>query len=289
MKKIGVLLFVFVLFCTAALVFTGCKGDKNQGKTVVTIGNYPLDTDVDSRKMWDRWIEQHHKKYPNVRIVPSKYDYSVDTFVPMAQGGGLPTLFITYFTEPDKLIASGLLRDIAQEVQAFGWDTKISGFARNLLVRDGKIYGLPSEAYALGLHLNMDLFRKAGLVDSDGLPLYPRTWGELAIAAKTIKDKTGKAGLCLLAKDNAGGWHFTNIAWGFGATFAVERDGKWIAQVNTPEAAAALQYVKDLKWVFNALTPDPTNEDWGTGFAAIGSGVAAMYIAGPGGSGAVLA
>jgi len=32
--------------------------------------------------------------------------------------------------------------------------------------------------------------------------------------------------------------------------------------------------------VHNVLTADPTNEDWGTGFRAIGTGTAAMYIGG---------
>ena len=96
--------------------------------------------------------------------------------------------------------------------------------------------------------LNVALFKEAGLVDKDGLPLYPKTWAELAETAKKIKDKTGAAGFCLLAKDNAGGWHFTNLAWGFGANFSVQKGGKWVAQVNTPEAIAAMQYVKDLKW-----------------------------------------
>jgi ABC-type glycerol-3-phosphate transport system substrate-binding protein len=81
-----------------------------------------------------------------------------------------------------------------------------------------------------------------------------------------------------LAKDNAGGWHFSNIAWSFGANFVVERNGRYVAQLNSPEAVAALQYVKDLKWTYDVLTPDPTNEDWGTGFQAIGTGRAAMYI-----------
>jgi len=150
---------------------------------------------------------------------------------------------------------------------------------KTLLSKDGKIYGIPRDAYALGLMLNVDLFRKAGLVDRNGVPMYPKTWDELAQVAQTIKQKTGSAGLCLLAKDNAGGWHFTNIAWGFGAVFEVQRGGKWIAQLNSPEVVAALQYVKDLKWKYNVLTADPTNEDWGTGFRAIGTGAAAMYIA----------
>lgn len=73
---------------------------------------------------------------------------------------------------------------------------------------DGKVYGVPRDAYGLGLMCNVELFEKAGLVDENGVPKFPKTFDELAETAKKIKEKTGAAGLCLLAKDNSGGWHF---------------------------------------------------------------------------------
>jgi len=39
-----------------------------------------------------------------------------------------------------------------------------------------------------------------------------------------------------------------------------------------------MNYIKDLKWKYDVLTPDPTNEDWSSGFKALGTGAAAMYI-----------
>ena len=126
----------------------------------------------------------------------------------------------------------------------------------------------------------MNSLKKQGLVDENGYPLYPKTWDELAETTKKIKDATGQAGLCLLAKDNAGGWHWSNIAWCFGATLTIDNgDGTFTANLNSPEAIAAMNYVKDLKWKYDVLTADPLNEDWGTGFTALGTGTAAMYIA----------
>ena len=66
---------------------------------------------------------------------------------------------------------------------------------------NGHVYGVPRDAYALGLMCNVELFEEAGLVDDNGIPKFPQTWDELAKDAKIIKDKTGAAGLCLLAKD----------------------------------------------------------------------------------------
>jgi multiple sugar transport system substrate-binding protein len=249
-----------------------------QKEITIKLGIWPEDTLTEDIKMHENWVKEFNAKYPNVKVVPSYYKYNTDTFVPMAEAGNLPTIFETWYTEPQKLIEGAFVADITSELAALGWDNSINPSIKDLLSKNGKIYGIPRDGYALGLMLNVELFEKAGLVDASGVPQYPKTWEELANTAKTIKDKTGAAGLCLLAKDNAGGWHFSNIAWAFGAKLEAEKDGKWVAQLNSPEAVAAMNYVKDLKWKYNVLTANPTNEDWGTGFKALGTGEAAMYI-----------
>jgi len=248
-------------------------------KFSVKLGIWPEDTLAGDIAMHKGFVKEFNASYPDVTIVPAYYKYATDTFVSLAETGRLPTIFESWFTEPQKLIAGKFVKDITAEVKALGWDKKMNKSVLELMSKNGRIYGVPRDAYALGLMLNVELFKEAGLVDKNGLPVYPKTWDELAKTAKAIKDKTGAAGLCLLAKDNAGGWHFTNIAWGFGAKFEVQKGGKWVAQLNTPEVVAAVQYVKDLKWKYDVLTPDPTNEDWGSGFRELGTGAAAMYIA----------
>lgn len=269
--------FVLLLFC-AALAFAAGGGEKPSGKAVIKLGIWPEDTMPGEIAMHKEFVKEYNKKYPDITIVPAQYRYAVDTFVSLAESGQVPTIFETWFTEPQKLIAGAFVKDITAEVKALGWDTKINESIKNILSKNGKLYGIPRDGYALGLMLNVELFRKAWLVDRNGVPQYPKTWEELARTAQLIKQRTGSAGLCLLAKDNAGGWHFTNIAWGFGAVFMVQQGSKWTARLNTPEVVAALQYVKDLKWQYDVLTDDPTNEDWASGFQALGTGKAAMYI-----------
>ncbi|MCL1814164.1 MAG: extracellular solute-binding protein [Treponema sp.] len=270
-------LIVLMLVLAVSMVFARA-GQDSSGKTTVRLGLWPPDDRPDEIAMHRRFVSSYNQLYPNVELVPAHYFYALETVIPMAEAGRLPTIFEPWFTEPEKLISNGFVKDVTDEVRALGWENKMNPTVRDMMTRNGRIYGVPRDAYALGIHLNVDLFRKAGLVDANGVPQYPKTWEELARTAQTIKQKTGADGLCLLAKDNAGGWHFTNIAWGFGANFIVKQGGKWVAQVNSPEAIAALQYVKDLKWTYDVLTADPTNEDWGTGWQAIGTGRAAMYI-----------
>ena len=307
MKKIKKLISILLCFVLAVSMLTACK--KEEGTTNDTpavtddtskddtaaeataapttaaekvqlkLGIWPEDTLTADIELHNGYVKTFNASHPNVEVVPSYYKYATDTFVPLAESGNLPTIFETWYTEPQKLINGGFVADITDILEERGWLEAINPSIRDLLSKDGRIYGIPRDGYALGLMLNVQLFEDAGLVDADGYPIYPKTWEEVAQTAKKIKDATGQAGLCLLAKDNAGGWHFSTIAWAFGATLTLEENGKFVSNVDTPEAIAAMEFVKSLKWEYDVLTPDPTNEDWGTGFINLGTGTAAMYIA----------
>ncbi len=247
-------------------------------KIQLTLGIWPEDTLTADIEMHQGYVKTFNATHPNVEVVPAYYKYATDTFVPLAESGNLPVIFETWYTEPQKLINGNFVADITDILNEYGWTDKINPSIRELLSKDGRIYGIPRDGYALGLMINVELFEQAGLVDAEGYPIYPKTWAELAETAKKIKDATGAAGFCLLAHDNAGGWHFTNIAWAFGATFTTEENGKFVANVDSPEAIAAMEYVKSLRWDYDVLTPDPTSEGWASGFANLGTGAAAMYI-----------
>ncbi|NLL73609.1 MAG: extracellular solute-binding protein [Clostridiales bacterium] len=303
MKKMKKLFCMIMCLLLVLSMFTACKKDKsnvadtpNADKTgtndkeeqdspqdeeiELTLGIWPEETLVAEIELHNGYVEKFNESHPNVTVVPAYYKYAVDTFVPKAEAGTLPVIFETWYTDTQKLINGGFVADITEELSARGWLDEINPSIKELMSKDGKTYGIPRDGYALGLMLNVELFEEAGLVDSEGLPIYPKTWDELAKTGKIIKDKTGAAGLCLLAMDNAGGWHFSNIAWNFGATLTtIDADGNYHGNLDTPEAIAAMEYVKSLKWEYDILTADPTVENWGTGFTQLGTGGAAMYIA----------
>ena len=273
-KIIGLLLALAVLLCAVPAM-------ASETEVTLSLGIWPLDTDVRGLEVNNNvYLPAFQATHPNVKVVPAPYEYSMDTFIPLVESGNLPVLFSTYYTEPQKIISNGIAADITDALAARGWLEKISPAILGAVSdANGHVFGIPYSVYPLGLMINAELFEEAGLVDEAGLPIYPRTWDELCETAVKIKEETGSAGLCLLAMDNAGGWHFTNIAWTFGAEFEKLVDGKWTAALNSPEAVAALQLVKDMKWKYDILTADPTAENWGTGFQQLGTGVAAMYIA----------
>lgn len=226
----------------------------NQPKPVtISISNYPKENDTQGRKAWDANVKNLTEKYPYITVKADEYNYDVNTFMPKAASGQLPNLYTTYFTETDKIVSAGYAADITEGMKNNGYDGAINPELMKLVTKSGKIYGIPNFGYAHGLMMNMNLFKAAGLVDDKGVPKAPKTFDELAQTAKTIKDKTGKAGFFFPGKNNQGGWQFMNIAWAYGAEFEKKVDGKWKATFNSPEGVAALQYLKDLKWKYNVL------------------------------------
>ncbi|MBE5957524.1 MAG: extracellular solute-binding protein [Lachnospiraceae bacterium] len=282
------LVSVALATAVATTMLAGCAGSgtntgsnkKDDGKTVLSLGIWPSDDLVDDVATFEGYTDTMKDLHPDVTVKPAHYTYATDTFVSLASSGNCPTIFETWYTEPQKLIKQGLCSDITKELKARGWDADMSEEVKALMSdENGNIYGVPRDGYVLGLMCNVELFEQAGLVDADGIPIFPKTMDELAQTAKTIKDKTGAAGLCLLAKDGAGGWHFSNIAWNFGAQLVTQNDdGTYTSNLESKEAIEAMKYVYDLKWKYDVLTADPTAEDWGTGFQQLGTGGAAMYI-----------
>lgn len=247
----------------------------------ITLGIWPEDTQTEAiATHTDYYVPAFNAKHPNVEVVPAYYKYSPDTYVAMATGGNAPTVFESWYTEPEKLIRNGLVKDITALLEERGWLESMSPAIRDLLSDDeGHVYGVPRDAYSLGLMINISLFEQAGLVNEDGSVKYPTTWDEVYEYSKIIREKTGVAGFCMQASDAGGGWHWSNIAWNFGATLCIPNaDGTYTSNLNTPEAIAAMEWVKKMV-ADKCVTDDPTQENWGTGFDRIGTNTAAMYIA----------
>lgn len=272
MKK--VLALALVVMVASAMILSA------QAKVTIKLGIWPEDSREAEVKLNQDFKAQFEAANPNVTVVPAFYHYSADTFLPLAASGQLPTVFDTWFTEPSKIIGAGYAADLTAVLKKTGYDKIMNPAVKALLTKNGKIYGIPRDGYALGLYLNMNLFKKAGLIDKNGLPMYPKTMDELAKTAQIIKQKTGKAGMYIASKDNVGGWHFTNLAWNFGAQFEVLKNGKWMANLNSPEVIKALQFVKDLKWKYDVLLPS-TMLGWSEWIQNFGTDQVGMVFAAP--------
>ena len=286
MKRLMVLITV-VLFVFALIA---CK-NKDE-KIVITIGMWTDETAKEDVEMFKEWKRRFENDYPQYEIKGQNYEYNVDTFLFMAETGTIPTVFQTWFTEPQKLIANGYVKDITDELKALGWYDKMDPEMREALSAGGRTYGVPRDGYGLGLFMNLKLLEEAGLIedydhdgkldlyDPEGNPLYPQTFDELLSMASTITETLEYvAGFMVLSANKQGGWQFSNIAWNFGADLQVQENGKWVSKLNSPGAIAALEWIKKIKHEYNALPSDVSlsYNDW---WSKIGQETLAMCIVG---------
>ena len=237
---------------------------------IISVAEWPTSADPDKLALYEGYVETMKELYPNITVVPVEYAYSVDTFLPKAVSGQLPTVYSTYFTETSKIIGAGYAKDITAVLEDVGYDKMLNKELLDLVTSDGKIYGIPGSSYNVGMLYNIELFKEAGLLDENGVPQYAQTYEDLAKLAVTVKEKTGKPGLFWYTKNNQGGWMFMNLAWSYGVDFMhQEDDGKWVATFDSDEAIEAMQFVKDLKWKYDCIQENTlvAGDDMFTAFA----------------------
>ena len=276
--------FKIVSIVAAAAVLCGslcgCGGESassSNGRTQVSIGNWPSKEGIDKENM-EAKKARFEEANPEFEIVPDNWSFDLKSFYPKAAGGQLPIVYNTYFTEVSQIIAAGYSADITAQLKKDGLYDKFNPQVLDLVSKDGKVYAFPYDVYALGLAFNVDMMEAAGLMEADGTPKQPKDWYEVAEFAVKIKEATGKPGFVFPTANNNGGWIFTPVAWSFGADFMEKgSDGKWKAIFDSPEAAEALQFIKDLKWKYDVL-PANTLIDGTEYYKIFGTGGAGIQI-----------
>ncbi|MBQ8526638.1 MAG: extracellular solute-binding protein [Clostridia bacterium] len=254
-RKITALVTAIAVTCIA---FSGCgntASDKDeQGRTVISIGSYPA-KEGKSRDTWDAKWQKFEQDNSDVKVEPDTWTFDLKTFYAKAAGNQLPNLFVTHFTEIGQCIDAGYVGDLTEALNKRNYQGKFNDKILDIISDDdGNIFAFPVSTYVLGIGYNVEMFEAAGLMEADGTPKQPATWDELREFAVKIKEATGKPGFVFPTSENNGGWMFTCLAWSFGTDFMEQdADGKWKATFNSPEAAEALQYIKDLKWKYDVL------------------------------------
>ncbi len=262
-------------------LLSGCGNkvtDKDeQGRTIISVGGWPTKEGKEKENIEARKarFEEANKDFV---IQGDQWRFDLKSFYAKAAAGQLPVIYNTYFTEVSQIIAAGYSADLTDELKKQGLYDKINKDVLKIVSKDGRVYAFPHAAYIFGIAYNVDDFQAAGLMNADGTPQQPKTWDELAQFAVKLKQTTGRPGFVFPTANNNGGWQFTQIAWSYGANFMEKgSDGKWKAVFNSPEAAEALQWIKDLKWKYDVL-PANTLIDHTELYKTFGTRGASMVI-----------
>lgn len=242
----------------------------------ITVSDKPASDQPEELAIWEGQVAKFQAMYPNVTIEGLELKYDPTAFIAMIAGDQLPTIFKTYFTEPEKFIGQDAVADLTPYFEQTGLGDVFNANVLAIASQDGKLYGIPDFAYSLGLAYNIDMLAAAGY-DAP-----PATWDELAEMAVALTDKdNGIAGFAFI-NDGSGatGWHYTDFAYGFGATpediIKPNGDGTYTAKFGEGATVDALQYVHDLRWTYDVL-PGATL-DWANITEALASERVAMVI-----------
>lgn len=248
-----------------------------EGRDVsITVSNKPPEDQAAELAVWESQVAAFTEMYPNVNIDGLELEYDPVAFLALVAGDQVPTLFQTYFTEPEKFISQGAVADLTSLYEESGMFEVFNGSVLEIASDGDAIYGIPESAYSLGLAYNIRMLNEAGY-DAP-----PTTWEELAEVADALTDRdAGVSGFAFINDGSAAtGWHFTNIAYGFGATptdiIEPDGDGHYDARFGSGATVDALEYVYDLRWEYDVL-PLATL-DWGTLSEALATERVAMAI-----------
>lgn len=257
MKKVIV---VFLVLLVLATFLCACKPEDN-GKIKISVGFWPDPSLKSDTAMYEEWKANFERDYPQYEIVADPYTYSPETVVAKGNQGKLPTIFQTYFTEPDMLIREDYIRPITAQLNALGWTEKMDQSMLTALSRNGEVYGVPRDGYGMGLYINLEMMYDIEAIDKDadgnyilydesGKPLYPTTFDEVTELCRVVQDVYNgeKYGLLILSANKQGGWQLCNLAWNFGAGRLQNKDadGKWTSNLMDQGMVDALTWIQTL-------------------------------------------
>jgi multiple sugar transport system substrate-binding protein len=146
--------------------------------------------------------------------------------------------------------------------------------AREGVTKDGQVYGLPFDTWAPLWHINLDLFRKAGLV-RDGKPVLPTSPEELLDQARQFKRATGKPYFVQsLVNERAA---YTRNLY----TYLMEQGSPFFAdpkhiRLNTPEARRVVELFRQI--YVEGLTTQ--NQDYAAATSGFINGDGGVYLVG---------
>jgi multiple sugar transport system substrate-binding protein len=142
--------------------------------------------------------------------------------------GNIPDVAIMHRSALPNFVKRDLLTPLKDPLTKAGVDFSdyVPAAAAAVTVGD-QAYAMPFDIHALLVHINVDLMKKAGLVDAAGEPILPKSAAELIEQGKKFKEATGKTYLGMESDSKAAMAVrlFDTLVWQQGSDLVTE-DGK---------------------------------------------------------------
>jgi ABC-type glycerol-3-phosphate transport system substrate-binding protein len=237
-----------VVLAGAAAGVAGCgssSGSSAAAPAPAKLTVWRMGASVPSQVTWMNGIvKQFHKQFPQYSHTKVVVDWipwtnrTTDWTNALSSGKGGPDITELGNTDTPGVAAEGALANITSEVKA--WTSGSDIIAGNLAndTVSGSNYAVPWFGGVRGIWYRKDQFAAAGITST------PTTWAELVTDAKKLMAKyPGTYGLGAPSDyTNA----IVSFIWGAGGQVAVQKGGKWVAELNTPQSEAGIKFYSDL-------------------------------------------
>jgi multiple sugar transport system substrate-binding protein len=260
--------------CLLAACGSDEADQESDGKVHITVEGWRPGDEQGTIDAVKQQAEAFMAENPDIVVEPVEWEWNAETFATQLAGGQLPTSFRVPFTDTKGLAERQQIADVTEYVNelpyAEDFNPSVLAAAQGT---DGKIYGLPTDVYGVGLHYNRELFEQAGLDPDDP----PSTWDEVRADADAIAKATGKAGYVQMSTNNTGGWMLTTLTYALGGR--IESEDGTQASVDNDATRAGLQLLHDMRWEDDSMGQN-TSFEWGTINEAFAAGKVGMYMSG---------
>jgi len=243
----------------AALAIAGCSssgsssGSTSSSAAPAQLTVWRMGSSTPAQVTWmNSVISQFHKQNPayaktTVKVVFIPWtNRTQDWTNALSSGKNAPDITELGNTDTPTEASLGMLANITSNVNS--WSNK-SNVVSGMLANDtqsGTIYAVPWFGGVRGIWYRTDQFKAAGISTP------PASWADLVTDSKKLMAKfPGTYGLGAPTYDTPA---VASFIWGAGGQIATQQNGKWVAQLTSPQAKAGIKFYVDL-YLSNHVSP----------------------------------
>jgi multiple sugar transport system substrate-binding protein len=233
------------------IALQGCDRDERVTLTVQRIfgaceAEYGNVTDIASAEgecgIMTAIINRFEAENPDIRVEENIVFWpGYDQLTAQLAANDIPDLVTMHGSVLPDYQSRGLLEPMDPVLTRAGIDPAgLTEAADRAVTIDGQRWGMPIDTWAPLWHINMNLFREAGLTTQDGQPILPSSPEELYSHAAQFRERTGRPYFVLSTANE-----YASFARNF-YTLAMQQDADLFpaprdADMQSPEAGAALE------------------------------------------------
>jgi N,N'-diacetylchitobiose transport system substrate-binding protein len=236
----------------AAVVLAGAAAACSSGTSPSTTSSAPaklivwrMGGSVPSQVTWmNGVVQQFHAQFPQyarTKVVVNWIPWGnrvTDWTNALTSGKGGPDITELGNTDTPGIASQGALANITADVKSWsaGADLIPGNLANDTI--GSASFAVPWFGGVRGIWYRKDQFAKAGITSA------PTTWVQLVADAKLLMKKyPGTYGLGAPSNFTNG---IVSFIWGAGGQVAVQQNGQWKAELNSPQSEAGIKFYADL-------------------------------------------